>query len=183
MPFEIMCGASDFPIGGCLGQRLNRMPHVIYYASGLTNAQKNYSTTEKELLVIVFALDKFRSYLLCSKVIVFTDHADLRHLLPKNDIKPRLIRWIILLQEFDLEIKDKKGSENLVVDHLSRIFCEHRNDLVEFSDNFLMSNCLLSQTSLPWFAHIVNYLTTGKIPLHWSKQEKYRFFLTSKTLL
>ena len=116
-----MCDASDFAIGVVLGQRVNRMPYVIYYASRtLTDAQKNYSTTEKELLAVVFALDKFRSYLLCSKVIVFTDHAALKHLLAKNDTKPRLIRWILLLQEFDIEIKDRKGYGNSVVDHLSK---------------------------------------------------------------
>ena len=109
LPFEIMCDASDFAIGAVLGQEVNRMPHVIYYASRtLTEAQKNYSTTEKELLTVVFALDKFRPYLLCSKVIVFIDHAAIKHLLAKNDTKPRLIRWILLLQEFDVEIKDRK---------------------------------------------------------------------------
>jgi len=77
---------------------VNRRPYVIYYASRtLTDTQKNYSTTEKEFQAVVLALDKFRSYLLCSKVIVFTDHATLKHLLAKNDTKPRLIRWILLL--------------------------------------------------------------------------------------
>ena len=114
---------------------------------------------------------------MCSKVIVFTDHATLRQLLAKNDTKPRLIRWIILLQEFNLEIKDKKGSKNLVADHLSRIFSEYSNDSIEFFDHFPDEQLfVVSHTPLPWFAHIVNYLTTGKIPLHWSKQEKDRFF-------
>ena len=122
LPFEIMCDPSNFAIGAVLGQRVGRDPHVIYYASRtLDSAQANYSTTEKELLAVVFALKNFRQYLLGTKVIVFTDYAALRYLMTKKDVKPRLIRWILLLQEFNLEIRDKSGAQNLVADHLSRI--------------------------------------------------------------
>jgi len=83
--------------------------HAIYYASRtLNDAQLNYSTTKKELLIVIFALEKFRSYLIGSKVIIFIDHATLRYLFAKKDAKPRLIRWVLLLQEFDLEIRNKK---------------------------------------------------------------------------
>ncbi|KAB2629204.1 hypothetical protein D8674_033999 [Pyrus ussuriensis x Pyrus communis] len=139
IPFELMCDASDYSV---LGQRKNKQPHVIYYASRtLNDAQLNYSTTEKELLAVVFALDKFRSYLLGTKVIVFTDHAALKYLLTKKEAKPRLIRWMLLLQEFDIEIRDKKGCENVVVDHLSRMVREEEPIpiLETFPDEQLLS--------------------------------------------
>ena len=96
--------------------------HVIYYISQLFNeVQLNYATIEKELLAVIFALDKFKSYLVGSKVIIFADHAILNYLLSKKDPKPWLIHLILLLREFDLEINDTKGSENLVADHFSRL--------------------------------------------------------------
>ena len=100
-----MCDASDYVVGAVLGQRVDKLPHVIYYASRtLNDAQLNYSTTEKELLAVIFALEKFHSYLIGSKVIIYFDHAAIRYLLTKKDVKPRLIQWILLLQEFDLGI-------------------------------------------------------------------------------
>jgi hypothetical protein len=92
----------------------------------VNGAQLNYATTEKELLAAVFAFEKFKSYMVNSKVIDYTDHAAIKYLLSKKDAKPRLIRWILLLQEFDVEIRDKKGSENVVADHLSRM--NHEDD-------------------------------------------------------
>ena len=122
LPFEIVCDASDYAVGAVLGQTKDKKHHAIAYASKtLTGAQLNYATTEKELLAVVFAIDKFRSYLVGTKVIVYTDHAALKYLFTKKDAKLRLIRWILLLQEFYLEIKDKKGVENSVADHLSRM--------------------------------------------------------------
>jgi hypothetical protein len=129
VPFEIMCDASDYVMGAVLGQRVEKLPYVIYYASKILNdAHLNYSTTEKELLAVIFALDKFLSYLLGSKVLVYSDHAALKHLLSKKDAKSRLIRWILLLQEFDIEIRDKKGSENVLADHLSRLTVDFNED-------------------------------------------------------
>ena len=95
-----MCDASNYALGVVLAQKIDKLPRVIYYASRtLDAAQANYTTTEKELLAIVFALEKFRSYLLGTRVIVYTDHAALKYLLKKVESKPRLIRWMLWLQE------------------------------------------------------------------------------------
>ncbi|CAN6725392.1 unnamed protein product [Malus baccata var. baccata] len=163
LPFELMCDASDYALGAVLGQRKDKRPHVIYYASRtLNDAQLNYSTTEKELLAVVFALDKFRSYLLGTKVIIYTDHAALKYLFTKKEAKPRLIRWMLLLQEFDIEIRDKKGSENVVADHLSRMV--HEEDAVPIIQTFPDEQLMSVKVSEPWYADLVNYLVSKHVP-------------------
>ncbi|GJR02754.1 reverse transcriptase domain-containing protein, partial [Tanacetum coccineum] len=107
--FELICDASDFAVRAILGQKDDKNFHPIYFASITLNAaQQNYTITKKELIDVVFAFDKFRSYMVLSKTIVHTDHSALRHLFKIQDAKPCLIRWILLLQEFDIEIKDRK---------------------------------------------------------------------------
>ncbi|KAH9803520.1 hypothetical protein KPL71_001801 [Citrus sinensis] len=173
--FEIMCDAFDYAVGAVLGQRLDRVPYVIYYASmTLNDAQLNYSTTEKEMLAVVFALDKFRSYLIGCKVIIFTDHAALKYLFTKKDAKARLIRWVLLLQEFDIEFRDKKGSENVVADHLSRLDLKFIPESLPLNESF-PDEQLMSVNVVPWFADIVTYLATGQIPEHWTKQDRTKF--------
>ncbi|CAM8951195.1 unnamed protein product [Rhodiola kirilowii] len=169
-PFEIMCDASDFAVGAVLGQRFEKKAVVIYYASRtLDSAQRNYSTTEKELLAVVFALEKFRSYLLGAKVIVFSDHAAIRYLMKKKEAKPRLIRWILLLQEFDVEIRDKKGIENTVADHLSRIVREE--EAGHITESFPDEHLYAASTKVPWYAQIVNYLVGGTFPPSFTKAQ------------
>ncbi|XP_048604755.1 uncharacterized protein LOC125582220 [Brassica napus] len=192
-PFEIMCDASDYAVGAVLGQKKDGKTHVIYYASQtLNDAQMRYATTEKEMLAIVFAFEKFRSYLVGSKVIVYTDHAALRHLLAKKDAKPRLLRWILLLQEFDMEIKDKPGVENGVADHLSRLRVESGIPIDEglpeeqiMAIEAVIAVCetgrkleevQATEEKEPWYADLVNYLATGKEPLNLVGYAKKKFY-------
>ncbi|CAN6704642.1 unnamed protein product [Malus baccata var. baccata] len=171
LPFELMCDASDYALGAVLGQRKDKKPHVIYYASRtLNDAQLNYSTTEKELLAVVFALDKFRSYLIGTKIIVFTDHAALKYLLTKKEAKPRLIRWMLLLQEFDIEIRDKKGSENVVADHLSRMV--HNEEALPILETFPDEQLMSIKVSEPWYADLVNFLVTKRIPSTYTRHQR-----------
>ena len=132
-----------------------------------------YTTTEKELLAVDYALEKFRPYILGRKIVIYTDHAALKYLFSNKEAKPRLIRWVLLLQEFDLEIKDKKGSENLVADHLSPL---HVSGTGDTSDSFLDEHLLAVSSHSPWFAYIVNFLVTGSIPEHWNQHHKDKFF-------
>ncbi|GJZ66671.1 reverse transcriptase domain-containing protein [Tanacetum coccineum] len=137
--------------------------------------------TEKELLAVVFAFDKFRSYLVLSKIVVFMDHAVIKYLFSKQDAKPRLICWILLLQEFDIEIKNKKGAENVAADHLSRLKKpdlkelndEEIND--EFPDEFLMSIKTDKEES-PWFADFANYLVGGILRKGLTYAQRCKFF-------
>ena len=175
--FELMCEASDYVIRAVLGQKRDRIFQVIHYASRtLNDALVNYATIEKELLAIVFAFDKFRPYLIGNKVIMHTDHSAIKYLMTKKDTKLRLIQYVLLLQEFDLEIKDKKGTENLVADHLSRL--EGPRDEVQVKDDFPNEQLLeiRDTKTVPWFADYVNYLVAKVIPPDFSYQQKKRFF-------
>ncbi|CAN6552399.1 unnamed protein product [Malus baccata var. baccata] len=140
LPFELMCDASDYALGAVLGQRKDKQLHVIYFASRtLNDAQLNYSTTEKELLAVVFALDKFRSYLIGTK--------------------------------FDIEIRDKKGSENVVADHLSRMVHEEHEHNVPILETFPNEQLLSIEVSEPWYADLVNYLVSKQVPSTLTKHQ------------
>ncbi|GJV65185.1 reverse transcriptase domain-containing protein [Tanacetum coccineum] len=182
LPFELMCDASDFAIGAVLGQRKNKHFQPIHYASKTMNeAQTHYTTTEKELLAVVYAFEKFRSYLVMSKSIVYTDHSAIKYLFAKKDAKARLMRWILLLQEFDIDVRDKKGAENLAADHLSRLENPHQDKFEnkEINEAFpleTLGSIALKDDSTPWFADFANYHAGKFIVKGMSSQQKNKFF-------
>ena len=171
-----MCDASDLAIGAILGQREGGKPHVVYYVSKTLNeAQRNYTTIEKELLAVVYALDKFQAYLVGSDIVIFTDHSTLKYLLTKQNAKERLIQWVLLLQEFNLQIKDKNGVENVEANHLSRLTIAHDTHSLSINDEF-PEESLMQLEKAPWYAHIANFLAIGEIPSDWKEQDR-KYFL------
>ncbi|GJX96464.1 reverse transcriptase domain-containing protein [Tanacetum coccineum] len=182
-PFEIMCDASDYAIGAVLGQRIEKHFRPIHYASKtMTEAESNYTTTEKEMLAVVYAFEKFRSYLIMNKSVVYTDHSALKYLFNKKDAKARLLRWVLLLQEFDFKVIDTKGAENYAADHLSRLENPYENvfDPKEINETFPLEtlNTVTSHDdqNIPWFADIANYHAGNFLIKGMSTQQKRKFF-------
>ncbi|GJR43567.1 reverse transcriptase domain-containing protein [Tanacetum coccineum] len=168
-PFEIMCDASDYAIGAVLGKRIEKHFRPIHYASKtMTKAESNYTTTEKEMLAVVYAFKKFRSYLIMNKSVVYTDHSALKYLFNKKDAKARLLRWVLLLQEFDFKVIDTKGAENYAADHLSRLENPYENvfDPKEITETFpleTLSVLTSKDQSTPWTcADQINRVLDGK---------------------
>nr|GEY97514.1 reverse transcriptase domain-containing protein [Tanacetum cinerariifolium] len=130
LPFELMCDASDFVIGVVLGKHHEKHFWPIHYASKtMSEAELNYTMMEKEILAVVYAFEKFWSYLIMNKSIVYTDHSTLKYLFAKKDSKARMLCWVLLLQGFKFKVIDTKGAENLAVDHLSQLENPHQNTL------------------------------------------------------
>ncbi|GJS66698.1 reverse transcriptase domain-containing protein [Tanacetum coccineum] len=181
-PFEIMCDASDYAIGAVLGQWIEKHFRPIHYASKtMTEAESNYTTTEKEMLAVVYAFEKFRSYLIMNKSVVYTDHSALKYLFNKKDAKARLLRWVLLLQEFDFKVIDTKGAENYAADHLSRLENPYENvfDPKEITETFLLETLSVltsKDQSTLWFANFANYHAGKFIKTGMSTQEKNKFF-------
>nr|GEU76019.1 reverse transcriptase domain-containing protein [Tanacetum cinerariifolium] len=154
MPFELICDASDFAIGAVLGQRQDKNFRPIHYVNKtMTKAKSNYTTTEKEMLAVVYAFEKFRSYLIMNKSI-----------------------------EFTFKVIDSKGAENLAADHLSRLENPHRNvlDPKEINESFPLETLILVSTcgnsSTPWFADFANYHAGNFVVKGMSSQHKSKFF-------
>ncbi|GKB76268.1 reverse transcriptase domain-containing protein [Tanacetum coccineum] len=182
-PFELMCDASNYAIGTVLGQRIEKHFRPIHYArKTMTEAESNYTTTEKEMLVVVYTFKKFRSYLIMNKSIVYTDHSAFKYLFNKKDAKARLLRWVLLLQEFDFKVIDTKGAENYAADYLSRLENPYENvlDPKEINETFPLEtlNMVTSRgdPSTPWFADYANYHAGNFIVKGMSTQQKNKFF-------
>ncbi|XP_049406255.1 uncharacterized protein LOC125869898 [Solanum stenotomum] len=135
----------------CLKEKLICAPVII---------GPDWAEPFEELLAVMYAFEKFRAYLLGTRVIVHTDHATLRYLMANKDAKPRLIKWVLLLQEFDFEVKDRKGCENQVADHLSRLEAEKKEECeLEINDAFPDEQVLAATLDLiPWFANLLTFL-------------------------
>nr|GEX75720.1 reverse transcriptase domain-containing protein [Tanacetum cinerariifolium] len=147
----------------------------------MNQAETNYTTTEKEMLAVVYAFEKFRSYLIMNKIIVYTDHSALKYLFAKKDAKARLLHWILLLQEFDFKVIDTKGAENYAADHLSRLENPYKNvfDPKEINENFplgSLNKVAHQDPSTPWFANFANYHAGNFIIKGMTSQQKQKFF-------
>nr|GEW78092.1 reverse transcriptase domain-containing protein [Tanacetum cinerariifolium] len=163
-----------------LGQRKTKHFQPIHYASKtMTKAQTHYTMTEKEMLTVVYAFEKFQPYLVLSKSIVYTDHSALKYLLSKQDAKSRLLQWVLILQEFDIIIRDKKGIENLTANHWYRLENPHKDvfENKDINENFPLETLgKISSRSTPSFADFANY-HAGKFIIKWmSSQQKKKFF-------
>ena len=165
LPFHKSTDASDTAIGGVLDQKDRQGPYVIYFISkNLTPVELNYTVTEKEFLVVVYSINKFRHYITGCKFFVHTDHSAIRFLMNKPITNGRVTRWLILLQEFNITVIERLGKENLVAYFLSCI--QHAEDTKLVDDTFPDEHLFAVSVQTPWFADISNYLATGKIPNH-----------------
>nr|GEV33730.1 reverse transcriptase domain-containing protein [Tanacetum cinerariifolium] len=169
--------------GVVLGQHHEKHFRPIHYASKtMTEAESHYTMTEKEMLAVVYAFEKFQSYLIMNKSIVYTHHSALKYLFTKKDSKARLLRWVLLLQEFKFKIIDTKGAENLAVDHLSQLENPHQNvlDLKKINEAFPLETLNMvsfhGNSSTPWFADFANYHAGNFIVKGISSQQKNKFF-------
>ncbi|GJR15838.1 reverse transcriptase domain-containing protein [Tanacetum coccineum] len=148
----------------------------------MNEAESHYTTTEKEMLAVVYAFEKFQSYLILNKSIVYTDHSALKYLFAKKDSKARLLRWVLLLQEFKFKVIDTKGAKNLAADHLSRLENPYENvlDPKEINETFPLETLNMvtfrGDSSTPWFADFANYHAGNFVIKGMSSQQKNKFF-------
>nr|GEY21692.1 reverse transcriptase domain-containing protein [Tanacetum cinerariifolium] len=181
---------SDFAIGAVLEQHQDKHFRPIHYANKtMIKAESNYTTTEKEMLAVVYAFKKFRSYLIMNKSIVYTDHSTIKYLFAKKDSNERLLRWVLLLQEFIFKVIDTKGAENLATDHLSQLENSHQNvlDPKGINESFPLETLNLVSTrgnsSTPWFADFANYHAGNFVVKGMSSQKKSKLRMKPLAIL
>ncbi|GJU60387.1 reverse transcriptase domain-containing protein [Tanacetum coccineum] len=170
-------------LGAVLGQRHEKYFRPIHYTSKtMTEAKSHYTMTEKEMLAVVYAFEKFWSYLILNKSIVYTDHSALKYLFAKKDSKARLLWWVLLIQKFKFKVIDTKGAENLAADHLSRLENPYENvlDPKEINETFPLETLNIVtfrvDSSTPWFSDFANYYAGNFIVKGMSSQQKNKFF-------
>nr|GFD19116.1 reverse transcriptase domain-containing protein [Tanacetum cinerariifolium] len=169
-------------VGAVLGQRIEKHFRPIHYASKTMNqVETNYTTTEKEMLAVVYAFKKFCSYLIRNKNIVYTDHSALKYLFAKKDAKAPLLHWILLLHEFDFKVIDTRGAENYAADHLSRLENPYENifDPKEINEAFplkTLNKIAHNDPSTLWYANLANYHARNFIIKGMTSQQKKKFF-------
>nr|GFB99165.1 reverse transcriptase domain-containing protein [Tanacetum cinerariifolium] len=147
----------------------------------MNQPEANYTTTKKEMLAVVYAFENFRSYLIMNKSIVYTDHSALKYLFAKKDAKARLLRWILLLQEFNFKVIDTRGAENYAADHLSRLENPYKNvfDPKEINETFpleSLNKVAQKDPSTQWFVDLANYHAGNFIIKGMTSQQKQKFF-------
>jgi hypothetical protein len=171
IPFHISLDASEITIGVVLGQEEDKKPYAIYFISkNISPAKLNYIVTEKEFLAVIHAINKFCHYITGYPIILYTDHSTIRYLANKPITNGWVTRWLLLLQEFDITIKDRPGRQNLVADFLSRI--PKTDDSLTFEDQFLDEHIFSITTKPPWYNDVANYLEVGRLPTHLSSRER-----------
>eukprot|EP00253_Pinus_taeda_P030628 PITA_30628 len=181
LPFHISTDASDTTLGVVLGQK-DLIPYAINYTSkNLTPTELNYTVTEKEFLVVVHAINKFRHYITGHETFVHTNHSPIRYLMSKPITNGSVTRWLLLLQEFNIIVLDRPGKQNIVADFLSRI--QNIKDDTPIEDKFPDEFIFAVNTQTPWFADIANYLVTGKLPSHLFPREKRKIIQISSRYL
>jgi hypothetical protein len=178
-PFHVYCDVSEVAVGSALCQpNEDGKDHPIAFASKqLTNAERNYTTTERECLAMVFSVKKFRHYLLMNPVVFFVDHMALRYIVNKPDLSGRLARWVLLLTEFDYTVKYKPGSLHKQADHLSRLSLEPGTS--EINDDFPDTDLFSIGVVPTWYEHIAEFLSTQQLPEGLSKNERRKVRVNS----
>jgi len=178
LPFYLSTDASDTSIGASLGKNEDALAYAIYFVNkNLTPAELNYIVTEKEMLAIIHAVNKFRHYITRYEVLVHTYHSTIRYLMKKPFTNGRITKWLLLLQEFNLTILDRPGKENQVVDYFSRL--QNSGEAVQVEDSFPDEHLFAISVLTPWYADLANYLSIGKLPPYFSSKEKERLIKQS----